>query len=141
MTAFGITRARVLAHQWVDNGPGWAVVRLATAEEVLELEPKHSLTPTAMVGALVAYPEGSPYQFEMRTFAPGAGVTEDPVCASMNPSVGQWRIRTGAAPASYRGSQGARLHRVGEITITADDDGTVWVGGATTSRIHGTVNV
>ena len=30
--AFGIERDHVLAHQWVDNGPGWAVVRLATAE-------------------------------------------------------------------------------------------------------------
>ena len=35
--AFGIDRDQVLAHQWVDNGPGWAVVRLATAREVLEL--------------------------------------------------------------------------------------------------------
>jgi hypothetical protein len=26
-------------HQWVDNVPGWAVIRLATAQEVLDLEP------------------------------------------------------------------------------------------------------
>jgi predicted PhzF superfamily epimerase YddE/YHI9 len=38
--SFGIKRDRVLAHQWVDNGPGWAVVQLATAEEVLALEPE-----------------------------------------------------------------------------------------------------
>ncbi|AGP61337.1 hypothetical protein M271_49880 [Streptomyces rapamycinicus NRRL 5491] len=44
MAAFGITRERVLAHQWVDNGPGWAVVQLAGAEEVLALEPDLSLS-------------------------------------------------------------------------------------------------
>ncbi|MCZ0991524.1 PhzF family phenazine biosynthesis protein [Streptomyces diastatochromogenes] len=74
VAAFGITRDRVVAHQWVDNGPGWAVVQLATAEEVLALEPDLALIPTSMVGAIGAHPEGSEYDFEMRTFAPGAGV-------------------------------------------------------------------
>ena len=106
--AFGINRDRVLAHQWVDNGPGWAVVQLATAEEVLALEPDLSLIPTAMVGAIGAYPDGSAHAFEMRTFAPGAGVAEDPVCGSMNASVGQWLTATGAAPSTYRVSQGTR---------------------------------
>ena len=56
VAAFGIKRDRVVAHQWVDNGPGWAVVQLPTAEEVLALEPDLSLIPTAMVGAIGAYP-------------------------------------------------------------------------------------
>src|SRR5262249_56834546 len=43
--AFGINRDRILAHQWVDNGPGWAVVQLPTAEDVLALEPDLSLIP------------------------------------------------------------------------------------------------
>ena len=30
--AFGINRDRVLAHQWVDNGSGWAVVQLPAAD-------------------------------------------------------------------------------------------------------------
>jgi predicted PhzF superfamily epimerase YddE/YHI9 len=57
--SFGIKSDRVLAHQWVDNGPGWAVVQLPTAEEVLALEPDLSLIPTAMVGAIGAYPDGA----------------------------------------------------------------------------------
>ena len=56
--AFGIDHDHVLAHQWVDNGPGWAVVRLATAREVLELQPDLSRIPTAMVGAIGAHPDG-----------------------------------------------------------------------------------
>jgi PhzF family phenazine biosynthesis protein len=141
VAAFGIKRDRVLAHQWVDNGPGWAVVQLPTAEEVLALKPDLSVIPTAMVGAIGAYPDGSEHAFEMRTFAPGVGVPEDPVCGSMNASVGQWLTTTGAAPSAYRVSQGARVGRAGTIEITADTDGTVWVGGAATGCIRGTITL
>ena len=141
VAAFGIGRDQVLAHQWVDNGPGWAVIRLATAKEVLDLEPDLSRIPTAMVGAIGAHPEGSEHAFELRTFAPGVGVSEDPVCGSMNASVGQWLTSTGAAPTSYKVSQGARLGRAGDVTITADPDGTVWVGGATTTCFRGTATL
>jgi PhzF family phenazine biosynthesis protein len=136
--AFGIDRDQVVAHQWVDNGPGWAVVRLATAQEVLALEPDLSRIPDAMVGAIGAYPDGSDHAFELRTFAPAAGVPEDPVCGSMNASVGQWLTRTGSVSGSYRVSQGRRLGRAGDIMITPDSDGTLWVGGSTTTLFHGT---
>ena len=141
VAAFGIKRDRVVAHQWVDNGPGWAVLQLPTAEEVLALEPDLSRIPTAMVGAIGAYPAGSEHAFELRTFAPGVGVAEDPVCGSMNASVGQWLTAAGAAPAAYRVSQGARLGRAGTVEVTADADGTVWVGGAATICIHGHITI
>ncbi len=144
VAAFGIGRDRVLAHQWVDNGPGWAVIQLPAAEEVLALEPDLSLIPAAMVGAIGAYPAGSEHAFELRTFAPGAGLAEDPVCGSMNASVAQWLTAAGAAPSTYRVSQGARLGRAGTVEITADPDGpegTVWVGGAATICIRGSITL
>jgi PhzF family phenazine biosynthesis protein len=76
--------------------------------------------------------------FEMRTFAPGVGVAEDPVCGSMNASVGQWLVRTQAVLGSYRVSQGRRLGRAGDVSIIADPEGTVWVGGSTNTLFHGT---
>jgi PhzF family phenazine biosynthesis protein len=138
VAAFGIGHDQVLAHQWVDNGPGWAVVRLATAHEVLELQPDLSRIPAAMVGAIGASPNGSEYAFELRTFAPGAGVAEDPVCGSMNAAVAQWLVRTGVVSGSYRVSQGRRLDRAGDVTITVDSDGTIWVGGNTNTLFQGT---
>ena len=137
VAAFGINHEDVIAHQWVDNGPGWAVVRLATAQQVLDLQPDLSRIPTAMVGAIGAHPDGSEHAFELRTFAPGVGVPEDPVCGSMNAAVAQWFLRSGAVSGSYRVSQGQRLGRAGDITITADADGTVWVGGATNTLFRG----
>ncbi|APT87555.1 PhzF family phenazine biosynthesis protein [Corynebacterium flavescens] len=136
--AFGIERQDIAAHQWVDNGPGWAVVQLPTAQQVLDLQPDLSLIPDAMVGAIGAYPAGSEFDFEMRSFAPRAGVAEDPVCGSMNASVGQWLIRSGRVDGAYRVSQGSLLGRAGDITITPDEMGTVWVGGATNTLFRGT---
>ncbi|MGB7962048.1 MAG: PhzF family phenazine biosynthesis protein [Propionicimonas sp.] len=141
VTAFGIDHNQVVAHQWVDNGPGWAVIQLATAAEVLALEPDLALIPTAMVGAIGAYPSGSPHAFELRSFAPRCGVAEDPVCGSMNASVAQWMTGTGAAPSHYRVSQGVRLNRAGDIAIDVDLDGTVWVGGTTTTCFNGTAAI
>ncbi|PPF82682.1 phenazine biosynthesis protein PhzF [Pseudoclavibacter sp. RFBJ3] len=139
VTAYGISADQVTAHQWIDNGPGWAVVQLASAQEVLDLDPDLSLLPDAMVGAVGAYPPGAPHAFELRSFAPAIGVEEDPVCGSMNASTAQWMHRTGTAPgSSWRVSQGTRLGRAGDITVTVDDSGAVWVGGATTTLFSGT---
>ncbi len=140
VTAFGITRDQVIAHQWVDNGPGWAVIQLATAGEVLDLEPDLSLIPDAMVGAIGAHPAGSTQAYEMRTFAPRVGVAEDPACGSMNAAVAQWLVRIGAVSAPYRVAQGRRLDRAGDISIRPDADGTIWVGGNATTLLRGTVD-
>lgn len=139
VAAYGITAEQVIDHQWIDNGPGWAIVQLASAQEVLDLEPDFSLLKNDPVGAVGAYPPGSPHAFELRSFAPGAGVHEDPVCGSMNASTAQWMHHTGTAPgSSWRVSQGARLGRAGDVTVTVDDSDTVWVGGATTTLFTGT---
>lgn len=139
--AFGIDLDQIVAHQWVDNGPGWGVVQLPSAEAVLALEPDLSIIPNAMIGAIGMYPEGSRFAYEMRTFAPGVGVPEDPVCGSMNASVGQWVIANGMAPQKFYVSQGQCVGRAGEISIEADTEGTVWVGGGTTSCIRGEIVV
>jgi len=118
--AFGIDHDQVLAHQWVDNGPGWAVVRLATAREVLELQPDLSRIPAAMVGAIGAYPDGS-------------GTHSS--CARSHRASASPRILSAAATAFLRAGGWAEP---GDITITADPDGTIWVGGNTNTLFHGT---
>ncbi len=137
-TAFSLGPEQIINHQWVDNGPGWSVIQLATAAEVLNLEPDLNQIPTAMVGVVGAYPAGAEHAFELRSFAPGIGVAEDPVCGSMNASVAQWLTGAGQAPSNYRVSQGSRLGRAGEITIEVADTGQVWVGGATRTCFSGT---
>lgn len=139
--AFGIARSEIIAHQWVDNGPGWAVVRLSCADEVLGIDPDLSKIPQAKIGALGAYPAGGEHAFEIRAFAPAMGIPEDPVTGSLNAGVAQWLIREGEAPLSFRVSQGARVGRAGSVRVEAEPDGTVWIGGACATLIQGRVTL
>ncbi|WP_420096310.1 PhzF family phenazine biosynthesis protein [Brevibacterium sediminis] len=138
-TALGVDRAEILGHQWADNGPGWAAVRLSSADQVLALTPDFSAIPDAKLGVLGAHPEGSDHEYEIRAFVPGVGVAEDPVTGSLNASVAQWLIGENLAPNSYTATQGTALGRSGVISITAEDD-EIWVGGDTSICIRGTVH-
>ena len=135
-----IDRSDILDHSWVDNGPGWAAVRLASAADVLALEPDDARMGEFMLGVVGRYPEGSPQQFEVRAFALPIGVREDPVCGSVNAGIAQWFIDSGQAPPSYEASQGAAIGRHGILSIRFID-GNVWVGGASLTCIHGTVQL
>jgi PhzF family phenazine biosynthesis protein len=130
----------VVAHQWVDNGPGWAAVQLATAAEVLALEPDDALMGDLMVGVVGAHPAGAPEQFELRAFCAPIGVREDPVTGSLNAGVAQWLIGTGAAPATYRAAQGSRVGCRGLISVR-QEDGETWIGGSSTTSITGEVRL
>lgn len=136
----GIDRGDVVDHQWVDNGPGWSAVLLRSARQVLDLEPDLARMPAAKLGVVGLHPPGSEEQVEIRAFAPGMGVAEDPVTGSLNASVGQWLTRTGTLPASYVASQGRRVGRRGRITVETVD-GEVWTGGRCVTAIRGEVEL
>ncbi|MCT1447051.1 PhzF family phenazine biosynthesis protein [Brevibacterium casei] len=137
--ALGIDRSEILDHAWVDNGPGWAAVRLASAEKVLALTPDFSAIPDTKLGVVGAYPHGSDHEYEVRAFVPGVGVAEDPVTGSLNASVAQWLMGSDLVPDAYTATQGTAIGRAGVISITRDGD-TIWVGGPTTVCFTGTAN-
>jgi arginine decarboxylase len=98
---------------------------LLLGEAARRLAEGKSLVSTTFI---VPYPPGFP------VLVPGQAISKQILYfLAQLASVGQWMTRTGAAPSSYRVSQGAKLGRAGDITITADPDGTIWVGGATTT--------
>ncbi|WP_270255798.1 PhzF family phenazine biosynthesis protein [Kocuria marina] len=136
--ALGLRDEQVVAHQWVDNGPGWAALLLAGAEDVLAIEPDLPALHGAKIGVVGPSPQGSPHQFEVRAFVGGAGGYEDPVTGSLNASLAQWLIRTDRAPANYIARQGTLMGRSGLVTVTPDGDH-VFVGGHCTACIDGTV--
>ncbi|HWP63176.1 MAG TPA: PhzF family phenazine biosynthesis protein [Candidatus Binatia bacterium] len=135
----GVDRSRIVDAQWVDNGPGWVAALLDSAEEVLALEPLERFPTRVDIGVVGPYPPGSPVAFELRAFFSDhrGGIVEDPVTGSLNASVAQWLLASGRARAPYVASQGARLGRSGRIRIDQDGDGTVWVGGRTTTLFAG----
>ncbi len=134
-----VGRDEIVDLQWADNGPGWVVALLASAEAVLAIRP--GLTDLDL-GVAGPYPPGSPAAFEVRAFFPKDGSTvEDPVTGSLNASLAQWLIRTGRAAAPYLASQGTVLGRRGQVRVSQDADGTIWIGGSVVTCVDGTVQL
>lgn len=134
----GIARADILAHQWVDNGPGWCAVMLRSAEQVLGLQPDMAILRDLKLGVIGPQPAGHDALFEVRAFVPGLGVPEDPVTGSLNAGIAIWLIRTGQAPSVYTVAQGTALNRHGRVHVERVGE-TFWIGGDVAVRIAGEI--
>ena len=137
-----IERGAILDAQLIDNGPGWVAVQLGSRAEVLALDPDYAALndlKLGVVGAWDAVQDGLEAQFEVRAFAMGVGVKEDPVTGSLNAGLAQWLIGSNRAPRSYVASQGTALGRAGRIFVdqVADD---IWIVGVTKTIISGGVS-
>ncbi len=134
----GVTRAEILQHQWVDNGPGWCAVMLPSAEHVRAVRPDFARLGDVKLGLVGAFPPGHPAAFEVRAFVPSLGVPEDPVTGSLNAGLAQWLIGAGLAPPAYEAVQGTALGRDGRVHVVREGD-TVWIGGDVAPCITGHV--
>jgi len=134
-TALRIARDAILDAQWVANGPGWVAVLLASAAQVLALEPAFIDLDLGVAGP---HEPGAEAAIEVRAFFPKDGVlVEDPVTGSLNASLAGWLLGTGRLTAPYVARQGTRLGREGRVHVTQEADGSVWVAGATRTCIEG----
>ncbi|MHB1874880.1 MAG: PhzF family phenazine biosynthesis protein [Streptosporangiaceae bacterium] len=135
----GIGRDQIADAQWADNGPGWIAVMLSDADQVLSLRPP---AVRSYLGVAGPYPPGSECSFEVRAFFMQDDLAvEDPVTGSLNASLAQWLFESGRVTGSYLVSQGTVLGRRGRVRLSRDDDGTVWVAGATVTQIRGEVDL
>jgi len=144
--ALGVEDEEIVDSSWVDNGPGWVGLLLGDADRVLSLEPDFSRfeTQTGLdVGVVGFYPDGSDPVYEVRAFfaTDRGGMSEDPVTGSLNASVAQWMLETDRVTVPYVAGQGTCLRRTGRIHVDRDDQGSVWVGGATITVVEGTIDV
>jgi PhzF family phenazine biosynthesis protein len=131
---------------WIDNGPGWLGLLLRDAEAVLAVEPRFDAAAVQRsldIGLVGLYPPGSECAIEVRgLFSDERGVLrEDPVTGSLNASVAQWLLGSGRLQAPYVASQGTRLGRIGRVFVDQDAEGTIWVGGTTTTCVEGTIRL
>lgn len=135
----GIGRDAVCDAAWIDNGPGWLGIRLASADAVLALAPAGSWPGRIDLGVVGPSPPGRGAAIEVRAFfSNGLGsIVEDPVTGSLNASVAQWLYATGVVSTSYIAAQGARVDRDGRIHVSSDADGTIWIGGSTRTLVEG----
>jgi PhzF family phenazine biosynthesis protein len=138
-SVLGIDRSEIVDSQWVDNGPGWVVILLASAQAVLDLRPGFVDLDLGVVGP---HPEGSAAAVEVRAFFPKNGVlVEDPVTGSLNASLAEWLLRSGRVTVPYVATQGTVLGRAGRVDVSRDPDGSIWIAGATVTRVTGEVEL
>jgi len=137
--SIGVRRGAIVDAAWADNGPGWVVVLLESAEAVLAVRPGAVDVDLGLVGL---YAPGGPAALEVRALYPQNGfVVEDPVTGSLNASAGEWLLATGRLTAPYTASQGGAIGRAGRVTVTQDSAGGVWVGGRTVTTVRGIVDL
>jgi PhzF family phenazine biosynthesis protein len=136
-----IAPAAIKASQWVDNGPGWVAVMLASRSEVLALQPDYAALEGLTLGLVAPWEEGrrdADPHFEVRAFMSTAA--EDPVTGSLNAGLAQWLIPAGLAPSIYTVSQGTALGRAGRVYVARIGDD-LWIGGETVTCITGTIDI
>jgi predicted PhzF superfamily epimerase YddE/YHI9 len=137
--SLGIDRGAIIDSAWIDNGPGWLGIQLASAEQVLAIKPQKTHLTLGVAGA---YPAGSRYAYEVRAFYSSDGITvEDPVTGSFHASIAQWLIGAGRFFPPYLASQGIAIGHAGEVHVSMDESKQVWIGGEVTACIQGMVEI
>ena len=134
----------------VSTGVPWLIVQLARREAISELTPdlavmQRECTRLRAAGITTFVERGleGPARIRVRTFAPGEGVAEDPVCGSGNGSVAAYIARhahSDDASGSYVSEQGIEIGRDGLVRASwerVDDHLRVRIGGSAVTVAHG----
>jgi PhzF family phenazine biosynthesis protein len=145
--ALGIEARDIRRASIVDVGPVWFTIEIANGEAVAALAPDMAklaaLNALGITGVNVfgLYHAGAGADLEVRSFAPGDGIPEDPVCGSGNGCVAALIRRDGVLNARrYVARQGRCLGRDGEVSVRFDDDA-IWLGGHAVTCVEGSLHV
>jgi PhzF family phenazine biosynthesis protein len=142
VAALGPAADDVVDVAWVDNGPEWIGVLVRDAATVLRIRPDLAAMGDLKVGVVGPYDAGGRARVgadvEVRAFAGGIGITEDPVTGSLNAGLALWLQGAGVLPERYVVSQGTALRRAGRVHVQRVGDD-VWVGGDAVTCIAGSV--
>ena len=130
-----------------DNGPQWLLLQVRSEADLRRYRPElEAISALPGHGKLAAFAHADRpdvgYQYVVRAFAPGVGISEDPVTGSANALVATHLLQGGhLRPGErYLASQGRELGRNGEIHVQVDADGGVWIGGDVQPVINGQIS-
>jgi PhzF family phenazine biosynthesis protein len=149
--AIGARLAAGSTGQLVAIGPRWLTLMLADASAVRALAPDMAAVAAlsrrlGSTGITVFAPtRAGDHDVVVRSFAPGDGIPEDPVCGSGNAAVGAWLQHAGKQVGErgrHVASQGRELGRDGYVSVRIDaDTRRVWIGGAAVTCVDGVLPV
>lgn len=133
------------AAQAVDVGPVWLIAQLAEISALENLKHDEArlsayYMPRGMTGATLYATDGE--RVMVRSFAPGDGIAEDPVCGSGNGAVAAFRLAAGqvAAGEGYVASQGRQVGRDGYVHVRIEGTD-IHIGGQCVTCIEGKVRL
>lgn len=131
--------------QAVDVGPVWLVAEvdgIAALENLAHDEAALAAyyVPKGWTGATLYAAEGD--RVVIRSFAPGDGIPEDPVCGSGNGAAAAYRLHADQCGDGdgYRASQGRQVGRDGWIDVRFDG-ANIHIGGQCVTVIKGTATI
>lgn len=133
------------AAQAVDVGPVWLVAEVdgvAALENLAHDEVRLAdyYVPRGMTGASLYAVEGE--RVVVRSFAPGDGIPEDPVCGSGNGAAAAFRLAAGQVRGgdSYVASQGRQVGRDGFVQVRFEG-ADIHIGGQCVTCVEGVVTL
>src|SRR5262245_4163324 len=142
----GVKSAAIQRASIIDVGPVWFTLQLPSAGTVAALSPDMgklaALSSIGITGVNVfgLHDVGAGADLEVRSFAPGEGVPEDPVCGSGNGCVAALVRRDRVLQArSYVAGQGRCLGRDGRVAVELDGS-TIWLGGHAVTCVEGVLH-
>lgn len=134
----------------IDVGPKWIVAQLQGAQNILNLKPDFSAIQaldrqlgSSGITLFGLHAAGHAASLEVRSFAPSAGVNEDPVCGSGNGCVAAYIRESGQIQAfgrQFTSMQGACVGRDGRIQTAFGDNGAIWIGGHSVTCVDGSLH-
>jgi PhzF family phenazine biosynthesis protein len=137
----------------VSTGVKWLIIPLAGLQVIKNLAPDMALVERLCkvagafgVTVFCLEAERPGYAVHARTFAPGAGVLEDPVCGSGQGSIAAYIAKQGLIAGKnieYLSEQGIEIQRPGSVSVKAqlekDDRWTIQVGGQAVTVVKGDI--
>jgi PhzF family phenazine biosynthesis protein len=148
--ALGLPERSLKQVRVVDVGAVWLIVDLGEAATVRSLQPSNSalqvLTEALAVTGVTVFgrERGGDAALAVRSFCPGEGMFEDPVCGSGNASVAAYLHADGGLAqigTRYRSSQGREVGRDGYVEVRVADDGAIEIGGAAVTCVDGELSL
>lgn len=145
----GLDASEVVRSAVVSTGVAWPIAQLASLDAMMRVQPDLAALMNLPFGlSIFCIGAQSPdAQIHVRTFAPAAGVNEDPVTGSSNGCIAALIAKHELLPRNhgvveYVAEQGLEIGQPGRVFARVDDDGdalSVRVGGSAITVLTGTL--
>ncbi len=131
---------------FVEGGRRWWLAEFASEAALRAWQPPHAaigdLARASESLGVCAFARSESEEFELvvRAFPAGVGIVEDPASGAANGLIGAYLAQRDARYAwkqGYRVSQGREIGRDARLRVRFDEEGAVWVGGASRTVIDG----